>query len=88
MYRVELNKSAEKELSKLDSQTQKIILTFLEQDVESENPRLYGKVLKYNWAGHWRYDLGKYRIICKIKDDVCIVLVIKIGHRREIYRKN
>lgn len=83
-----MSKSAEKELSKLDKFTQKQIITFLEQNVESENPRLQGKTLKHHWAGHWRYDIGKYRIICDIKDDVCIVLVIKVGHRKEVYRKN
>ena len=86
MYKVILNKSAEKDLSKLDKPTQKIILSFLEQEVEGKNPRLQGKVLKYNWAGHWRYDIGKYRIVCKIQDNICTVLVVKVGHRREVYQ--
>ena len=87
MYRVELKKSAEKDLSKLDKHIQKQIISFLENEVdEAINPRQHGKALKHNWAGHWRYDFGDYRIICEIKDNICIVLVVKIGHRKEVYR--
>ena len=86
MYKVVLKKSAEKELAKLDRQAQKKIITFLKHEVERQSPRFKGKAMKYNWAGHWRYDVGKYRIVCKIKDDVCTVLVVKIGHRSQVYR--
>ena len=86
MYMVEFKKSAEKELSKLDEYSRKQIQSYINNNLVCENPRAKGKVLKYDWAGHWRYDIGKYRIICDIKDNICIVLVVKIGHRREVYR--
>ena len=37
-------------------------------------------------AGYWRYRVGAYRIICEIEDHRLVVVVIKIGHRREAYR--
>ena len=37
-------------------------------------------------AGYWRYRVGAYRIISKIEDHRLVVVVVKIGHRREIYR--
>ena len=85
-YQVKISKSAEKELCKLDKYAQKQIISFLENNVAADKPRNDCKPLKYNWAGHWRYDIGKYRIICEIKDDICAVLVITIGHRRDVYR--
>lgn len=85
IYKVEFIESAEKELSKLDKYTQKQIKNYINNNIITENPKNKGKALKYNWAGHWRYDIGKYRIICKIQDDICIVLVVKVGHRQLIY---
>ncbi|MBL9153542.1 MAG: type II toxin-antitoxin system RelE/ParE family toxin [Verrucomicrobiales bacterium] len=38
-------------------------------------------------VGLWRYRVGDYRIICQIKDGEMIVLVVAVGHRRDIYRK-
>ena len=86
MYKIQISKSAEKELAKLDEYSQKQIQSYINNNIANENPRNKGKILKHNWAGHWRYDVGKYRIICQIKDDVCIVLIVKIGHRRDVYR--
>ena len=38
------------------------------------------------WAGHWRYRVGDYRLICELRDGELVVLVLKVGHRREVYR--
>ena len=85
-FHVELTESARKELKKLDHYTQKIILLWLNKNLEGcSNPRLHGKALSANRAGQWRYRVGDYRIIAKIEDNKLIILVIAIGHRREIY---
>jgi mRNA interferase RelE/StbE len=42
--------------------------------------------MKGNFAGLCRYRVGDYRIICRIEDDILTVLVLKIGHRKNIYR--
>ena len=87
-YHVELTESARKELKKLDNYTQKIILLWLNKNLEGcENPHIHGKPLSADRVGQWRYRIGDYRVIALIKDDKLIILVIAIGHRREIYCK-
>ncbi|MFN7025286.1 MAG: type II toxin-antitoxin system RelE family toxin [Pseudorhizobium sp.] len=52
-----------------------------------ENPRELGTALKGDALGlYWRYRVGDYRIICDIQDQRLVVLVIDVGHRREVCR--
>ena len=46
-----------------------------------------GKGLIENKSGEWRYRIGDYRVICEIQDEEIIVLVLEIGHRKNIYDK-
>jgi mRNA interferase RelE/StbE len=87
-YRVELSESADRELGKLDAQHRKRILKFLQERVaELDDPRSIGKALHGSRLGEfWKYRVGDYRLIAKIEDDRLLVLVLRIGHRREIYR--
>jgi mRNA interferase RelE/StbE len=80
------SESARRELFKLDRQAQKDIVAYLEQRIATkEGPRRFGKPLKAELAGLWRYRVRDYRLICQIKDDVMIVLVISVGHRKNVY---
>ena len=86
-FHVEFDKSVYKYLSKLDKYTTKMLLNWIEDRLENcENPRIYGKALSSNLAGLWRYRVGDYRIIAKIIDEKIIVLIIAIGHRKDIYK--
>ena len=87
-WRIELSERADRELTKLDSQNTKRILRFLKERVAKlENPRSIGKALQGSSFGElWRYRVGDFRIICKIEDNRLVVLIIRIGHRKEIYR--
>ncbi len=86
MYQVEYSERAVKQLRKLDKGTQKIILNWIGKNlVNCSNPRLKGKGLVGNHSGKWRYRIGDYRIITKIQDDKVIILVLEIGHRKNIY---
>jgi mRNA interferase RelE/StbE len=87
-YSVELAESADRELGKLDTQHRKRILKFLQQRVTKlDDPRSMGEALHGSQLGEfWKYRVGDYRLICKIEDDRLVVLVLRIGHRREIYR--
>jgi len=76
--------AAEKQLSKLDRPIQRRILAFLE-DLAQVNPRSKGKALRGD-ARAWRYRVGDYRVICDLADEEMIVYVIRVGHRREVYR--
>ena len=85
-YKVEYTEQAIKELRKIDKHTQFFILAWIEKNlVDCENPRQLGKGLTANRSGEWRYRVGDYRIIAEIEDDKVIILVLTVGHRREVY---
>ena len=83
--KVKITKTAKKSLEKLDITIQKRILDFLSELEILDNPRIKGKSLKGNLKEYWRYRVGDYRILSKIIDDELIILVIDIGHRKNIY---
>ncbi len=87
-WKIEVSPAADLELSKLDAQYSKRILKFLhERLAKLENPRSLGKALQGSRLGEfWKYRVGDYRLICKIEDDRVVVLVLRVGHRKEIYR--
>jgi mRNA interferase RelE/StbE len=87
-WSVEFSETAARELSKLDLQHSHRILKFLNERVARlDDPRSLGKALQGSRLGEfWKYRVGDYRIICKIEDNRLVVLVLRVGHRREIYR--
>jgi mRNA interferase RelE/StbE len=86
-WHLQLDKVALKEISKLNQQVQKRIFHFLKRRlVQRENPRELGDALTGELSGYWKYRVGDYRIIAKIKDQTITIYVIAIGHRSEIYR--
>ena len=85
-WTVEFDDRARRELRKLAAETQKMILRYLRERIAgSPDPREFGKPLRMNLAGLWRYRVGDYRLICRIEDNRFVVLVLKVGHRREVY---
>ncbi|MEN3943075.1 type II toxin-antitoxin system RelE/ParE family toxin [Prosthecobacter sp. SYSU 5D2] len=75
-----------KELRKLGKQAQRDIIAYLDERVAGdEDPRRFGKGLKADLAGLWRYRVSDYRILCQIRDKELIVLVVAVGHRRGVY---
>ena len=86
-WKIELSSMARKQLHALDRPVQKKIVDYLAERIEGcKSPRHFGEALSANRAGLWRYRVGDYRIICEIQDDKVIVLVLTIGHRREVYK--
>ena len=86
-YSVLFTQKAKKQLSKLDRNIAKLIASWLKKNLEGcVNPRIHGKALVANKAGQWRYRVGDYRILAEIRDEEVIILVLQIGHRREIYK--
>ena len=76
-----------KELKKLSPPAQRDILAYLDTRVAGRvDPRRFGKALHADLAGLWRYRVGDYRILCQLQDQVLLVLVISVGHRKNIYR--
>jgi len=87
-WRIEFDRRAEKELSKLHPDVAGRILRFLRDRVSRmENPRSIGEALKGAELGEfWKYRVGDFRIIVRIEDERVTVLVLRIGDRKEIYR--
>ncbi len=86
MWKIEWDSKALKEAKKLDRDARKKIVEYLEKRVlASQDPYQFGKPLKGNKAGIWRYRVGNYRILCQIEDKALIVLVVAVGHRKDIY---
>ena len=85
-YKVVVTDTAKKQLKKLDKFIAGIIIGWLKKNLEGcSDPRQHGKALTANRSGQWRYRVGDYRIIAEIQDDKIIILILTIGHRREIY---
>lgn len=87
-WKVELAESAERELAGLDPQNRRRILSFLRERVaERDDPRTIGQALHGPQLGEfWKYRVGDYRLLGKIEADHQVVLILRIGHRRDIYR--
>lgn len=88
IYKVLFSEKAIKQLKKIDKHTASLIIGWLEKNIDGcTNPRIHGKALVANKSGQWRYRIGNYRVICDIQDKKIIVLVLEIGHRRDIYKQ-
>lgn len=86
-YHVEFTKEALKKLKKLDKYTASLIVGWIRKNLENcENPRIHGKGLIENRSGQWRYRVGDYRIIALIEDEKVTILIVDVGHRKEIYK--
>jgi mRNA interferase RelE/StbE len=86
-WAIKFARSAEKDLRAIDRPTRERIRAFLEQRVAPlEDPRSAGKPLQGELCEYWRYRIGHYRVICEIRDETIVVLVLRVGHRKEIYR--
>jgi mRNA interferase RelE/StbE len=86
-WRIEISRTAEKQITKLARTAQKSIQRFLrERLISAENPRQWGKPLHGEKRDLWRYRVGDYRLICDIQDDKVLVLVLAVGHRKDVYR--
>lgn len=86
IYKIFISDEAKKSLKKLDkSIIIKIISKFELELSKYKNPRQFGKSLKGKFGELWRYRVGDYRLICNIKDGTLTIIVIKVGHRKDIY---
>lgn len=87
VWTIDYTDTAKGQLRKLDKPVARRIVDYMDQRIaEAANPRQIGKALTGPLGDFWRYRVGDCRVICDIQDDVLRVLVVQIGHRREIYR--
>ncbi len=81
-WTVEFLPEAAKELKKLDgTAAARIVRTLEERIAVLDDPRTLGSALTGDHAGYWRWRIGDYRVVARI-----VILVVRVAHRREIYR--
>ena len=88
-WRVELADSAAKQLRKLDPQIATRLLTSLRDRIAPlDDPRSIGEALRGKELGEfWKYRTGDWRIIADLEEQVMLITVVRLGNRREIYRR-
>ena len=85
-YKVIIREKSEKQLNKLDNSIKLKIMRYIKQNLnETDNPKKFGKALRYNLKGFWRYRVKNYRIIVKIEENELLILVVQIDKRDKIY---
>ena len=87
-WQIEFQIQALKELRRLDAPHRERIIRYLKDRVaSSDNPRELAQALSGNeFAGLYRFRVGDYRLIAVIEDQEVLILIVRIGHRREVYR--
>ena len=86
VWRVEFLADAARDLRKLGAEAERLILRYLRQRIAvADDPRRFGRPLTGDLKGFWRYRVGDYRIVASIEDNRFIVLVVTVGHRRDVY---
>ncbi len=88
-WSIKYTDSAQRALKKLDKLMSTRVLDYMDERVAVlADPRALGKNLVGPKMGsYWRYRVGDVRVICDIQDQEVLILVIEVGHRREVYRK-
>ena len=85
MWKIEFDIRVEKTLVKLDKTAVRRIRNYLIKVASGSDPRRFGRALQGPLKNLWRYRVGDYRIICKIEDQALVVLVVAVGHRKDVY---
>ena len=86
-WTIEFLPSAEKELAKLGrAEAKRITQTLKTRIAVRADPRELGSALAGELGGLWRWRIGDYRVIARIEDERITILVVRVAHRREVYR--
>lgn len=85
-WKIEYSKSAADEIYQLDGSVKKLIKRAIEDKLMTD-PLKYGTPLRRNLSGLFKLRVGDYRIIYKVFNNEILVLVIGVGHRRDVYKK-
>lgn len=87
-WTIDYTDGARNQLRKLDKQSARRIVDYMDERIAgADNPRTFGKPLTGPLGQFWRYRVGDFRIVCDIQDEVLRVLVVRVGDRKDVYRK-
>jgi mRNA interferase RelE/StbE len=86
-WTIEFVPAAAKELKKLGkTEAARIIGTLETRIAARDDPRELGSALTRDLSGLWRWRIGDYRLIARIEDERIMILIVRVAHRREVYR--
>ncbi|OGS50233.1 MAG: addiction module toxin RelE [Erythrobacter sp. RIFCSPHIGHO2_12_FULL_63_10] len=85
-WTIEIDVGAQRTFRKLAKADADRITRYLADLLSLQDPRQRGGALTGGMKGLWRYRVGDYRVICRVEDGRMVVLVLDVGHRREVYR--
>ncbi len=86
MYHVAFSKEALKQMKKLDKHVALFITAWIRKNLDGcLDPFRYGKGLRASYSGQWRYRIGEYRLIAEIMEEEVVILILSVGHRKNIY---
>jgi mRNA interferase RelE/StbE len=81
-----VHEDADRQLKVLGPAARKEVVAWLEKRIHGANdPTQFGKPLRGSKHGLWRYRVRNYRIICKLENEILVVVVVAVGHRSTIY---
>ncbi len=83
-WQIIFTKKAQKQINGLDKPAQSRIKKLIIEKL-MVNPALYLEPLTGDFTGYYKFRVGDYRLICVKEDDKLTVIVIEMGHRREVY---
>jgi mRNA interferase RelE/StbE len=89
VWSISVSDGAEAQLVKLDPPVAKRITRYIRERVASlDDARDLGKALQGRLREYWVYRVGDFRVICDIHDSIVTIIVIDVGHRKEVYKSN
>jgi mRNA interferase RelE/StbE len=87
-WTIEFDTAAQRELNNLDPVIARRMLKFLlERVAKLDDPRRIGERLQGQLHHLWKYRVGDYRILCSFNQEILVILVLEIGHRRDVYKR-
>ena len=87
VWRVELTREAERQIDALGGGDRRQVLKFLQKLQSRDDPQTLGRPLSGPLRGLRRYRVGEYRLICELRRKVLTVVVVRLGHRSDVYRR-
>jgi len=86
-WTIEYDPEAIKDLNKLNRSIRLEIFRYMQEGIgQADSPRNFGKPLRFDKFGLWRYRVRDFRIICELQEARQVVLIVGVGHRKNVYR--
>lgn len=87
-WQVEYAPKAVRQFKKITPRQAKVLISWIEKNlIGRKDPRLLGKPLEGSLKGYWRYRVGEYRLVVKLEDERLVIIVVTLGHRKDVYRR-